>query len=96
MKITAKDVQYAARLSRLELNPGETEYFTRQLNDIMEYIAKLSELNTEGVAPTYHALPLVNVFRKDEAKASIDPEDILAQAPDRKGSTFRVPKIIEG
>ena len=95
MAITKKDVEYIARLARLKLPEGDKERFTSQLQRIVEYVEKLNELNTEGVEPTAHVLPLKNVTRPDEVRPSLDRAVILELAP-RSGEGFiKVPQVIE-
>lgn len=93
--ITKKEVEYVARLARLKLTEEEKEKYTKQLGDILTYINKLSELNTEKVEPTSHVLHLSNVFREDEVKPSLKQEEILANAPEVEYDHFKVKKIIE-
>ena len=95
MSLTVDQVEHVARLARLELSPEEKERFTYQLNDILQYVEKLQQLETDGIEPTAHAIPLQNVFRKDKIRPSFSREDILANAPDREGDFFRVPQIME-
>lgn len=95
MSLTMNEVEHVARLARLELSTEEKERFTHQLNDILQYVEKLKELDTEGVEPTAHAIPLQNVLRGDAVRPSLDREDVLANAPDREEAFFKVPKIIE-
>jgi len=66
-----------------------------QLNGILGYIDKLRVLDTTGVEPTSHAVPLVNVMRDDATRPCLPPDEALANAPERSGQFFRVPKIIE-
>jgi len=94
-KITIKDVEHVARLARLELSAEEKERMRRELDGILSYIDKLRRLDTSGVEPTSHAVPLTNVMRDDVERPSLPQEDMLANAPDRHGELFRVPKIIE-
>ncbi len=84
-----------ARLARLHLSDEELERMREQLDAILAYIDKLRELDVEGVAPTSHAVPLVNVMRDDENTPCLPQEATLANAPDRAGEFFRVPRIIE-
>jgi len=93
--ITKKEVEYVARLARLKLTEEEKEKYTKQLGDILKYINKLSELNTEKVEPTSHVLPLSNVFREDKVKPSLKQEEILANAPEVEYEHFKVKKVIE-
>lgn len=96
MKITRKDVEDVALLSRLELDESDIVKFTGQLNAILDYVDMLSKVDTEGVEPTAHVLPLKNVMRADEAKPSLPRELALANAPEAEDGYFKVPKILEG
>ncbi len=96
MKITCKDVADVALLSRLEFSESEIETFTGQLDAILEYAEVLNKLSVDDVEPTAHVLPLKNVMRADEAKASLPRELALANAPEQEDGYFKVPKIMEG
>jgi aspartyl-tRNA(Asn)/glutamyl-tRNA(Gln) amidotransferase subunit C len=95
MEITVSDVEHVARLARLELSQDEKTLFAGQMGDILGYVEKLKELNTEGILPTSHAVPMENAFREDGVRSSIGVEKALANAPDRVESFYRVPKVIE-
>ena len=84
-----------ARLARLALSDAEIERMREQLNVILGYIDTLKELDVTDVEPTSHAVPLVNVMREDEIAPSLGRDAMLANAPDRAGALFRVPRIIE-
>ena len=90
-----KAVDPIAMLARLELTDAERELFARQLGAILDYVAKLKELSTEGVAPLAHAVDAQNVFRADDPRPGLPPDDALGQAPGREGGFFSVPKVIE-
>ncbi|MCL5290020.1 MAG: Asp-tRNA(Asn)/Glu-tRNA(Gln) amidotransferase subunit GatC [Bacillota bacterium] len=92
--ISKQDVEHVALLARLELSEEERELYTRQLNKILDAARALQELNTDGVPPTAHVLPIQNVFREDRAGEHMDPEKALANAPDREENFFKVPKIV--
>jgi len=94
-KITMREVEQVERLARLALSDAEKERMRRELDGILSYIDKLRALDTEGVPPTSHAVPMTNVMREDEPVPSLPQADMLANAPDRSGDFFRVPKIIE-
>lgn len=94
-KITLAEVEHVARLARLDLTPEEKGKMRSQLDAILTYIDKLRELDTEGVEPTSHAIPMTNVMREDEPRPSFPKEEMLANAPEREGDFFRVPRIIE-
>ena len=89
------DVRYVAHLARLHLTAEEEERFAAQLKDILAYVAKLNEVDVTGVEPTAHAMPLTNVWRTDEPRASLPTEQVLANAPDHARDLFIVPKIVE-
>jgi aspartyl-tRNA(Asn)/glutamyl-tRNA(Gln) amidotransferase subunit C len=95
MDISVADVEYVARLARLELSSAEKKLFASQMGAILGYVEKLKELNTEGILPTSHAVPMENSFREDVTCPSIGIEKALANAPDRVASFYRVPKVIE-
>jgi aspartyl-tRNA(Asn)/glutamyl-tRNA(Gln) amidotransferase subunit C len=94
-KISREDVQHVARLARLELSEAELERMRVEMDAILTYMDKLRSLDTAGVEPTSHAVPLHNVLRDDEPRPSASRDDMLANAPDRAGDFFRVPRIIE-
>jgi aspartyl-tRNA(Asn)/glutamyl-tRNA(Gln) amidotransferase subunit C len=94
-KISLKEVEHVARLARLDLSPADKERMRAQLDSILAYIDKLRGLDTEGVEPTSHAVPMTNVMREDTARPCFPQSAMLANAPDRSGDFFRVPKIIE-
>lgn len=95
MKITRAEVEHVARLARLELTDAELDTFTGQMDGILAYVEKLNALDTDGIIPTSHAVPMENAFRADEPTGSIGVENALANAPQRAESFFRVPKVIE-
>jgi aspartyl-tRNA(Asn)/glutamyl-tRNA(Gln) amidotransferase subunit C len=95
MKITREEVEYVAQLGRIELTGDEALRFTSQLGQILSYFEKLTEADTAGIEPTRHAIDLANAFRADQVKPSYDSATALANAPDREGPFFKVPKIIE-
>ena len=94
-KIDQKQVKKVAKLSRLNLTDNEIEEFTDQLSAILEYVEKMNELDTTDVKPLAHCLPINNVFRSDEPKESLGTEKTLANAPQRDGEFFKVPKILD-
>ena len=95
MAITIQDVEHIAKLARLKLTEEEKQRFQKELGTIIEYFDQLKKLNTEGVPPTTHVVPLENVLREDAVKPCLSVEEALANAPDRKGNYFRVPKVVE-
>jgi len=95
MSITIQDVEHIAKLARLRLTEEEKLRFQKELGKIIEYFDQLKKLNTEGVPPTTHVVPLENVLREDVIKTCLPVDEALANAPDRKGNYFRVPKVVE-
>ncbi len=94
MSVTRKDVEYIASLSKLKFEESELDNFTHQLNDILAYVEKLNELDTENVEPLSHPVENKNVFREDELKPSISTEEALKNSPSKTEEFFRVPKVI--
>ena len=92
---TEVDVKYVAHLARISLTAEEEEKFGVQLKNILGYIEKLNQLDVSHIEPTAHAVPLVNVFRKDETRPSLSNEDALRNAPAKANGLFVVPKIVE-
>jgi aspartyl-tRNA(Asn)/glutamyl-tRNA(Gln) amidotransferase subunit C len=93
--IEDRDVEHVARLARLSLSEEERVRMREQLRAIVRYIDALTGLSVEGVEPTAHAVALVNVMRDDQAEPCLDRDAMMANAPDRAGEFFRVPRIIE-
>jgi aspartyl-tRNA(Asn)/glutamyl-tRNA(Gln) amidotransferase subunit C len=94
-RISREDVQHVARLARLELSDVELERMRVELSNILAFMDTLRSLDTSGVEPTSHAVPLRNVMREDEPRPSFPLDEMLANAPERAGDFFRVPRIIE-
>lgn len=95
MAITREEVLHVARLARLSLSEAEADRLREQLVDILSYIRQLDALDTKDVVPTSHAVEMGTPFRDDAVRPFGDKEAILANAPDREGDFFRVPRIIE-
>ncbi len=94
MAVTKKDVEKIAELARLKFTDKELENFTPQMNEILSYMDKLNELDTENVNPLSHPVEQTNVFREDEMKPSISTENALKNAPSKDEHHFKVPKVI--
>jgi aspartyl-tRNA(Asn)/glutamyl-tRNA(Gln) amidotransferase subunit C len=95
MKITIADVEHVARLARLVLTEEEKNLFAGQMDAIIGYVEKIKVLDTDGIVPTSHAVPMENAFREDAVRPSISLEEALGNAPRRVGSFFKVPRVIE-
>jgi aspartyl-tRNA(Asn)/glutamyl-tRNA(Gln) amidotransferase subunit C len=93
-RISADDVAHVAQLARLLLTPDELERFTEQLGAVLDHARDVEALDTAGVPPTAHPLPVTNVFREDVVQPSLDRGEVLAQAPDVEDHQFRVPRIL--
>lgn len=94
MKISSKEVEHVAKLARLELKPDEVERMTAQLDTILSYVAKLDELDTEGVPVTTHTQNIANAFREDEVRESLSRDKAIANGPRVNGESFVVPRIL--
>jgi len=94
-KIDKSQVKKVAKLARLDLSEAEVEEFAGQLSTIIGYVERMNKLNTEGIEPLAHCLPISNVFREDIVKESLGTGKTLENAPQRDGAFFKVPKILE-
>jgi aspartyl-tRNA(Asn)/glutamyl-tRNA(Gln) amidotransferase subunit C len=92
--LTRDDAAYVARLARIDLTDAELDLYAVQLAAVISHAAEIAALDTEGVEPTAHPLPLRNVTRADEPQPSLDRAEVLAQAPAVEDGRFRVPPIL--
>ncbi len=95
MKISREEVDYVASLARIAFTEEESEKLQKDMSAVLDYIAALNELDTEGVEPTEHILPLQNVFREDVVEESLPIEKVLQNAPESESHAFKVPRVIE-
>jgi aspartyl-tRNA(Asn)/glutamyl-tRNA(Gln) amidotransferase subunit C len=95
LSITREEVAHVARLARLHLEPDELEAMQHHFEQILLHFARLAEIDTEGVEPTFHPIPRANVMREDEPAEPTDRERILRNAPSADGECFLVPLIME-
>ena len=93
--ISAEQVRHLAELARIDLSEAELTSLTTELGQIVESVAKVSEVATPEVPATSHPIPMTNVFRDDVVRASLTVEQALSGAPDREGDYFRVPPILD-
>ena len=93
-RITIEEVKHVAHLARLEFDEKELESFTGQLDSILEFVAKLEDLDTAGIEPTTHAIEIHNCFRDDEVKESLGVDEVMKNAPQGEEGSFIVPRII--
>ena len=93
--ITPEQVAHVADIAKLRFTPEQMQALTAEMASIIEFANQLSQVDTTNVAPTTHAIPLVNVYREDAVAPSYDRDAILAGAPDTDGECFIVPGVIE-
>ena len=93
-RLTRDDAAYVARLARIDLSDEELDLYAVQLAGVLDHAAELAALDTEGVEPTTHPLPLQNVTRPDEVVPCLDRDEVLAQAPAVEDGRFKVPRIL--
>jgi aspartyl-tRNA(Asn)/glutamyl-tRNA(Gln) amidotransferase subunit C len=96
MSVTRKEVEHIAELARLKFSEEELDNFTEQLNQILAYVQKLNELDTENVEPLSHPVEGVNAFREDKVEGSVPRKEALKNAPAKDDQFFKVPKVIGG
>ena len=94
MALSEKDVQYVAKLARLEVTGEEVAKYTQQLANILEYVEQLNKLDTSNVEPLTHPLDMKNVFREDVVVPSLTQQEVLSNAPEPQSGHFKVPKIM--
>jgi aspartyl-tRNA(Asn)/glutamyl-tRNA(Gln) amidotransferase subunit C len=89
------DIEKVAKLARLTLSEEEKRRFESQLDQILAYIEQLNRVDTTGVEPTSHAIPIHNAFREDEIKPSFPKDEVMGIAPAQEDGHFKVPRIID-
>ncbi len=94
MALSEKDVQYVAKLARLEVTNEEVAKYTQQLANILQYVEQLNQLDTSNVEPLTHPLDMKNVFREDVVVPSLTQQEVLSNAPEPQSGHFKVPKIM--
>lgn len=95
MSIDKNEIDHLAELARLDLDQDEKDSLEGDLNEILELAEKIKDVDTEGVDPTYHAMPVTDVTGEDELHDSPDPEKVLKHAPEASDGYFVVPKVID-
>jgi aspartyl-tRNA(Asn)/glutamyl-tRNA(Gln) amidotransferase subunit C len=93
-RITREDVEHVARLARLALSDDEVAALTTELGAILDYAAEVAALDTHGLPPTAHPVPLENVFRRDVVRPGVSRDEVLAEAPAAEDGRFRVPRVL--
>ena len=94
MKLTKSDVTYTSELAKLKFNDQKKESLAKDLSDILDYAAKINELDTEDIQPMTHVLENTNVFREDVVEPGLSIDAALQNAPEEKDRTFKVPKML--
>lgn len=95
MSLTIAEVEHIAELARLELTQVEKERYRQQLSAVLDYIARLQELDTADIPPTSSVLPARTALRSDHARQGLTPEALLKNAPDADDNQFRVPPVLD-
>ena len=95
MRLKREEVQHIAKLARIGLSENDVAMFQEELSEILGHFEALRALDTEGVPPTSHAIPLENVMRPDEVSPSLSQEEVLANAPRAEDGAFRVQAVLE-
>ena len=93
--ITENEVKHIASLARIHLEQDEIQGLTKNLENILQYMAKLEKLDVTKVEPTSHVMGLKNVFREDKITSSLKQEDVMKIAVEHYKNSFKVPKVIE-
>ncbi|MGN0151845.1 MAG: Asp-tRNA(Asn)/Glu-tRNA(Gln) amidotransferase subunit GatC [Wujia sp.] len=95
MTITDETIDYVGILAKLELSDEEKEQAKQDMSNMLEYVSKLNELDTDNVDAMSHAFPVSNVFREDVVTNGEDRENLLANAPEQKDGCYKVPKTFD-
>ena len=94
MKITKEEILHVANLARLEMDDASVDKFSDQISNILGYIDKLNQVNTEGIKPTSHAISLTNAFREDGEPEHMNRDAALDNAPEKEDGAFIVPRVV--
>ena len=94
MKISKEEVLYVANLARLDIDEAAVDKLTGQIGNILEYVDQLKQVDTTGITPTSHAVPLTNAFREDLEKPHLERDAALSNAPQPEDGFFVVPKLV--
>ena len=94
MKIDDKTVDKIASLSKLSFEGDQKKAIINDMNKMLDFISKLEEVDTEGVAPLIHMTDEVNVLRADDAVVSVTQKEALKNAPKKDSTYFKIPKVV--
>lgn len=92
--ISRKDLEHIGWLARIELSEEDKDKYTPRLNSILDYFSELDKVDTEDIPPTYHVLPMSNVFREDAPVKSLSQEEALSNAPRKQDGFFKAPRMM--
>jgi aspartyl-tRNA(Asn)/glutamyl-tRNA(Gln) amidotransferase subunit C len=95
MTITDETIDYVGILAKLELSDEEKEQAKKDMTNMLDYVSKLDELDTDGVEAMSHAFPVSNVFREDVVTNGDDRDNMLQNAPEKKDGCYKVPRTFE-
>jgi aspartyl-tRNA(Asn)/glutamyl-tRNA(Gln) amidotransferase subunit C len=93
MKLSIEEVEHIAALARLALTDAEKRQYSEQLSDILDYAARLDELDTDQIPPTASVLDMHLRLREDESRPGLSPNDVLKNAADTQDDQFKVPPV---
>jgi len=92
--IGKKDLEHIGWLARIELSEEDKEKYTPKLNSVLDYFSELDKAETEGVEPTYHILPMNNIFRDDVPTGSLSQEEALSNSPKIHDGFIKAPRMM--
>ncbi len=95
-RLSLDEVRHIAKLARLKLSDADLEQFTGQLSSVLDHVARLNELDVEGIEPMYQPSDLVNRLDEDVVEPSLDAATVLAMSPETEGAFLAVPKVLPG
>lgn len=95
MKLSIEQVRHVANLARLELTAEEEARFQHQLSDVLDAVDALARVDTEGIPPTSHVTLAEPLVRVDEPRDLLSADEALANAPQKVGTSFAIPRVIE-
>ena len=93
--LTIEEVAHIAELAKLQLSDSETEEFREQLSQVLDYVARISELDLTAVVATQNVLPMPSALRKDEVRRSLPREQLMLNAPEPDSGCFRVSAVLD-
>ena len=95
MTITDETIDYVGILTKRELSAEEKSQANQDISNMLEYVSKINELDTDSVEPMSQAFPVSNVFREDDVTNRDEIDNLLANAPEQKDGCYKVPKTFD-